>query len=1137
MLSAFTKNYKNNPKIKKLIEETEHQPDTPIILSGLWGASKAQAVAAYREESRKPILILTGNSREAEDFYEDILSITGEKKGIYYFPYTEVLPYEEISPFNDIVHQRIDVFHAVLNETSPIVIAPVRAILSRLIPIEGFIDAAIVIKTGEIIEISELAKELIHLGYKRTLRVERSGEFSIKGGILDVFPSTMSDPCRIEFFDIEIDSIRVFNVESQVSINKIDNIMILPQREILLKPENREKALGKLKEYFPKSKEREKLESLIKENHYFPGIENYLPLFFDKTSSLMDFFTTAPVIIETNPESVSQNLDSFKRDIDDLYSGYFTKTKIKLHPDMLFFKDKPDTWLRLHTLAGQSANEISMNVQSPREYLGNIEELEKDIKSLLDDDYTILLIAGYEGQAKRLADLISEFDPHKSKTTIKKKKVNIIIAALSSGFTLPDEKLAVILEREIFNRKRSYRKKFREVHSLPVNSFLDLKPGDYVVHINHGIGIFKSIERITATGQEKDYLKLEYRDSEILYVPLEMINLVQRYIGQGGKNPRIDTLGGKSWKKAREKVRKSVEEMAKELVRIYSARMKKQGYKYGSDTKWQHEFESSFSFEETPDQQKAIDEVKADMESTRPMDRLICGDVGFGKTEVAVRGAFKTALEGRQTAVLVPTTILAEQHYRTFKDRFASYPVKVDYLNRFRTSAEQKKIIAALNEGKIDVIIGTHRILSNDVLFKNLGLVVIDEEQRFGVKHKERLKKIRTLVDVITMTATPIPRTLHLSLIKVRDMSIINTPPQSRLPIETYVMEFNENLVKRAIMQELNRDGQVYYLHNRVKTIGSVEEFLKNLIPKARIGVAHGQLHEHHLEEVMKDFIDGKIDILLSTSIIESGLDIPNANTLIVDRADAFGLSQLYQIRGRVGRTQRQAFAYLFYPPDKPLSEISQKRLQIINEFSDLGSGFHIAMRDMEIRGVGNLFGREQSGDIITVGFDMYCHMMEEAVKELEIEEYQEPIETIVDLNFDSGFIPETYIEDDRQKIEIYKRIASCFSQEEIITLKAEVEDRFGKMPDDVKALFHICELKAEGRKTGIKSILQQNTIINIEFDKNNSVNPQKAALLIQTSKNVKIIPGDRMILQISTSKARLSDKVEDLKNILQELC
>jgi len=1140
-----------------------------VRCGALWGSAKALCLLALARRVERPLLVVTGTTHDAEDIYSDLLimnealpaegasgsahsagakppsSESAKSAGIYLFPHTEILPYEEVSPYSEIVHQRIRVLHALVHDEARIVIAPLRAYLARLIPQESFIGMSLCIKKGDMHELGELTLYLVNLGYEQVRRVERAGEFAVKGGILDIFPSNLDTPCRIEFFDIEVESLRRFDPATQRSLESVGEVLILPQREILLHERHRSRALDGLLRIFRPSPERDALGEALLAGSNFGGIENYLPLFFEKTSRIREFFKKSPLTIAVDGDEILRQAANFARDITELYNGYYSSMKLKLEPDQLYTGSftLEDFALRFETLATGEAAAVAMPFGAPRTFSGDLLALSAEVERRKALGQDVLVFAGYAGQADRVASLMADCTPERdenkfTKAIARRKAAGALFvghAPLTHGFASDELRVTLILEREIFNRKRALRSSLRTANSLPIDSFLDLKPGDAVVHIQHGVGLFVSIERMNSLGLEKDYLKLEYRDQEKLYVPLEMINQVQRYVGHDGAELKLDSLGGRSWERTKERVRKNAEGLARELLEIYAARMRLEGFSFGEDSRWQHEFESAFEFEETPDQALAIEETRRDMQSPRPMDRLICGDVGFGKTEVAMRAAFRAALAGRQVAVLVPTTILAEQHYSTFSERFALFPaIHIDYLNRFRTASEQKEVLSRLAAGHIDIIIGTHRLLSGDVHFKNLGLVVVDEEQRFGVGHKEKLKKMRRLVDVLTLTATPIPRTLHMSLIKARDMSVIRTPPRSRLPVETYVLEFNENMVKRALMFELDRGGQIYYLHNRIQSIERVQKFLQALVPQAVIGVAHGQLPENQLEKVMRDFIEGHIQILLCTSIIESGLDIPNANTLIIDHAEAFGLGQLHQIRGRVGRSSERAFAYLFYPPDRALPEGAQKRLQVITEYAELGSGYDLALRDLEIRGVGNLFGAEQSGDVLAVGFDMYCRILDEAVRELNFGIVEEEPDTAINLNFE-GYIPDTYIEDERQKIEVYKRIAACLSQKDVDLLARDVRDRFGPIPDIVLSLFKLSELKAAGRAAGARSLIQQGQYIALEFVTNHHINPARVVAMVQ-KKGARLVPGDRLLLLVPDPGGELADKVDFLKKTLQDL-
>jgi transcription-repair coupling factor (superfamily II helicase) len=785
--------------------------------------------------------------------------------------------------------------------------------------------------------------------------------------------------------------------------------------------------------------------------------------------------------------------------------------------------------VRVHALkapAGENGR-VRLASDPPRSFFGNLAFFREELENLLKVGYRVFIFAEYEHQAERLAGLLRDLD------------VAVLPQGISRGFGIPAIKLLVVQENEIFGRKRRIPRSIATARSEAIDTFVDLSPGDYVVHVHHGIGLFNGIDRLKAAGQERDYIHLEFDAGEKVFLPIEQVNLIQRYVGQEGKHPRLDKLGGKGWQSKKERVKRSVEDMARRLVALYSARTTVKGFAFGPDTDWQSEFEARFPYQETADQLKAIDEVKLDMESPRPMDRLVCGDVGYGKTEVALRAAFKAVMGGKQVAYLAPTTILAEQHFETFQERFAGFPVSVEMLSRFRVRSEQRNVLGRLAEGRVDIVIGTHRLLQRDVHFKNLGLMIVDEEQRFGVRDKERLKELKTSVDCLTLTATPIPRTLHMALMRIRDMSIINTPPQNRFPIETFIQEFDEEVVARAVRQELERGGQVYYLHNRVQTIPRVEQFLTRLLPGARLAIAHGQMDGEELEEVMHRFIHGQTQVLLSTTIIENGLDIPNVNTIVIDRADMFGISQLYQLRGRVGRSDQPAFAYLFYPERRVISELAMKRLRIISDFTELGSGFKIAMKDLEIRGAGNLLGREQHGDILAVGLDMYLRLLEEAIEELRLqggEKPEQPPEVYLELDY-SGYIPDTYIQEPMEKMEVYKWIASIESEEELDVVQRRLEDRFGPMPEEVLSLFSLAEIRTLCRRLFVTSLKERKGEVVAEFSKVAELSVDRVLTLIRDSGGtVRLDPRRPNALILRTGDIDLKHKSEFISERLSRL-
>ncbi|HTO22016.1 MAG TPA: transcription-repair coupling factor, partial [Spirochaetia bacterium] len=773
----------------------------------------------------------------------------------------------------------------------------------------------------------------------------------------------------------------------------------------------------------------------------------------------------------------------------------------------------------------------------PRSFFGNFTFFREEVEISLKNGYKVFIFAVYDVQADRLRHILRDLP------------VEILPQSISGGFALPQEKVLAIQEAEIFGRKRRIPRSVGTARTASIESFVELEQGDLVVHVNYGIGQFLGIERISAAKSvpdaagttarnERDYITLEYADGEKLFIPIEQVNLVQRYIGQEGKRPMLDSLGGKSWQRRKEKARQAVEELAHGLLELYSRRKAEPGFAFAPDTDWQSEFEAAFPYQETEDQLRCIDEVKHDMEAPVAMDRLVCGDVGYGKTEIALRAAFKAVMNGRQVALLAPTTILVEQHLETFTERFSRFPVKIAMLSRFRSAAETKKAVAAIAAGDVDIAIGTHRLIQKDVKFRNLGLLVVDEEQRFGVKHKERLKQIKTSVDCLTLTATPIPRTLNMSLMKVRDMSILNTPPQNRLPIETFVMEFNDELVARAIRQEIERGGQVYYLHNRVETITEIHAFLQGLVPEVSIVVAHGQMADDELEEVMHSFVHGERQMLLSTTIIENGLDIPNVNTIIIDRADMFGVSQLYQLRGRVGRAGIPAFAYLFYPDRRALSEIAMKRLRIISDHTELGSGFKIALKDLEIRGAGNILGREQHGHILSVGYDLYLKMLDEAVAALSRSKdgREEAPEVYMELEY-SGFIPDSYIPDPMEKMEVYKKIAGISTSEELDRAYREIEDRFGPIPDEMQSVLALAEIRIICRRLFITSIKESAGTLRVEFSKLSKVSVDRVVRMVKEGAGrVALDPRMPNFLLLKTGSIGLKEKSEFLKDRLAQL-
>ncbi len=1138
----------------------------PLTIQGMLGPSKAMFLASYIRSKTfsKTSFAITVTQREAEQLYQDIQAFAGMDAPLLYFPDWEIRAYEPVSPYPDQVHQRILVLHNLLSGQPFLVILPLKALLRYIIPPDVFQREYILFETGDTHEFEDIIRNLVELGYERETIVREPGSFAVKGGILDVFPSSLENPVRIEFFGDEIESIRSFDAFSQKSIAEIKLVEVLPQREMILLEDYILKAVDTVEREFDASifKNKEEVIQALLERSYFQGIELYQPFFYDP-ATILEYTPDGFELFLDEPKQLNHQNQTIAYETQAIFNESHHTIRIRPQPNQIF-ATLPDLiapypypiYLNGLEWIEPTDEVISLSMHSPSVYRSDYETLKSDLQEALDTNHIVIILAGFEGQALRLQAILEELNPElafelignpeqtlNQKTPQKKSKSRSVqlkrgtlymdVGDISHGIQF--EGVLLILDREIFGRSKSFLKKMRKVQSTPIESFVDLKEGDYVVHIHHGIGQYVGIERMEALDTEKDYILLQYAD-EKLYVPIEQLNHVQKYIGGEVKRTKLDKLGGKSWEQRKARAAERAAKLAKELIALSAARMQHPGTTFGPDTPWQLMFEGNFEYDETPDQLQAIEDVKQDMERSVPMDRLVCGDVGYGKTEVAIRAAFKAVMDGKQVSVLVPTTVLSEQHYFTFKERFGEFPITVEMLSRFRSTKEQKRIIQRLEIGEVDVVIGTHRLLSKDIAFKNLGLVVIDEEQRFGVRHKEQLKKLRTQVDVITMSATPIPRTLNMALSQIRDMSIITTPPENRLPIETFTMEFNEDIIKKAITAEVERGGQCYFVYNRVEGIISFTAFLMKLLPKIRFRYAHGQMDEHELETVIREFIEKKFDVLICTTIIESGMDIPNVNTILIDRADTFGLSQLYQLRGRVGRSKRQAYCYLFYPIDRALTETAQKRLAVINEYTDLGGGFKIAMRDMEIRGAGNVLGPEQSGDIVNIGYELYYKILADAITELKTGEIPIEIDTLVDLNCDS-YIPDDYIEDTRQKIEMYKKFAACNTTNDLAAVNQEFKDRFGDLPKPVENLFTMGVLKVLGKQMNITSVVEKDSHVEVVFNEHSKINTHRVPTLISMMQGtLSINPKRQEMLMIRTEGIALSEKVDFIKKILVDL-
>lgn len=1093
-----------------------------ILFTGLSGSQKSLYVAALyktlRNRPEGPNLLLTYNLVAAQRLYSDLRSLLPDSEEILLYPAIEIDPHEEVTRDIGVEQSRLRAIEAVLQRKG-LVIASVQAIAERLIPKAVYLAHRKLITLDSVIEIESLAADLVNMGYERLDRVEGPGQFSVRGGIIDVHPLTEEHGIRIELFDTDVDSIRSFDPVTQRSIDKLQEVVIGPARESLFPPDRLDQAVDAIDRVAKRQAERlrslgedeaarsledrtnQNIERLL-EGIRFPGIDQYKSFFHDELSSLLEYVDESVAILVDEPARVREQLSAHQADFAERHAMLLEKGRV-LPDEAKLFASWNDLYARMKSghafhLSGlakrvsgmEPTAVVAVEAKNPDSFFGKFDRLVDGIKKWRKNRFRVCVVLSSEDRTEHVAESLrgEGLDARVVPTLngeLRTSQLVVTTGSLVTGCELKRERLVVLTDAEIFGRnaRRRTRRRARtdKGNTAHLDSFTDLKAGDYVVHVNHGIGQYKGVETLTIGGVHKDYLVVQYAGDDKLYVPTDQVDLLQKYIGMEEAPPKLYKLGGTEWARVKKRVKESVQEIADGLLKLYAEREAIQGYAFAADSAWQQEFEDAFPYEETDDQNRAIAEIKKDMERPRPMDRLLCGDVGYGKTEVAIRAAFKAVVDGKQVAVLVPTTILAQQHARTFEERFEGFPVKIKTISRFQSPAEQTAILKDVSRGGVDIIIGTHRLLSKDITFHDLGLIIVDEEQRFGVVQKERLKEIRKNVDVLTLTATPIPRTLHMGLVGVRDMSIIETPPEDRYPIRTYVVEFDDDQIREAILRELGREGQVYFVYNRVQNIDAMYSKLQELVPEARIAIAHGQMNEDELETVMVDFLEGEVDVLLCSTIIETGMDIANVNTLIVYDADRLGLAQLYQLRGRVGRSNRIAYAYFTYRREKVLSEQAEKRLNALKEFTELGSGFKIAMRDLEIRGAGNILGPEQHGFIASVGFELYTKLLEEAVQERKGVVAAEPPDPVIDLTVEA-YIPDQYIPDSQQKVEMYKKVASVRSLEDVDDLEEELEDRFGEQPDAVRNLLSVARLKMEAKGMGVGQILQERDGVSLRF-------------------------------------------------------
>ncbi len=1105
-------------------------------ISGCVDPSKLHIVHGL-SDGRKHTLIVTFSEQRAKEISDDYgfyLALNDENAiNALFYPARDLMFFQADVHGNLLTKQRIKCLKPLGEGANCTIVTTFNALMERIAPSEVIYEHVMELSVGDDVSLTELASELTVLGYERSYQVEDSGQFSIRGGIIDIFPLTDDNPVRIELFGDEIESIRSFDVLSQRSIEKHSEIWIYPASEIVLTGSNKEKAMEciskELKKYEKKlrgefkTEEAHRLklhvEEILEKLQYgnFSGmcLENFVNYFYEETSSILDYFDENNTLLVLDEPSRLMELAAasefeYRDSMEQrLLKGYILPGESKV----LYSKDEIMAKIHRFSTVALSSLPVGKTVYRPdyqktlatramNSYNNSFESLSKDLLKYKKSGYRVIVVSASRTRGKRLAeDLRNDFEvrafySENMENDLKPGEVMITYGRIHQGFEYPLIKFAVISESDIFTSEKKKKKRTAYTGGQKIADYSELNVGDFVVHESHGLGVYKGIEQLRVDHITKDYITIEYSDGGKLYIPATALDAIQKYSSKEGTVPKLNRLGGNEWNKTKSKVKTAIDVIANDLVELYATRQEKEGFMYSEDTLWQREFEERFPFEETEDQLAAIEQTKKDMQSHKIMDRLICGDVGYGKTEIAIRAAFKAIQDGKQVAYLVPTTILAGQHLSTFQQRMKDYPVRIECLSRFRTPTEIKNTLSDLKKGLVDVVIGTHRLLSKDVVFKDLGLLIIDEEQRFGVRHKETIKQMRENVDVLTLTATPIPRTLHMSLIGIRDMSVLEEPPQDRMPIQTYVCEYNEELVREAINRELLRNGQVFYVYNRVNTIVEMTAFIQKLVPDANVAFAHGQMKERELERIMYDFINGEIDVLVSTTIIETGLDISNVNTMIIHDSDQMGLSQLYQLRGRVGRSNRTAYAFLMYKKDKMLKEIAEKRLQAIRDFTELGSGFKIAMRDLEIRGAGNLLGERQSGHMAAVGYDLYCKMLNEAIKSKKGMDNEEEWQVSVDIAVDA-YIPDSYIMNENQKIDIYKRIASIESENERTEMEEELADRFGVLPRSVVNLFEVANMRILAGKVYVTEITcEDRTVKLLLYEKARFVNEKIAPFL-----------------------------------------
>ncbi len=1146
-------------------------PGKTNTLSGVTPSQRAYAVYRIYQEQRRPMLIVLASEKEAEEFMGDLQFFAQNiELPQIYFPAYHLLPAKFLTYNNETSARRIDALYQLTEASKPaIVVTTISALMQKIVPKNHLLEFAELIIEGEEIDLDQLIRKLIAGGYSRTMIVEEQGDFCLRGGILDLFSPLYPDPIRLELFGDWVESLRFFSADTQRTHRSLSDAVILPAREVIVAPKEMDAVIARIRKQaalmeMPVRKVRD-LVQRIKEEGIFPGIESLLPLIYDNLETLFDYLSSKTLVVQIEPAGLQATLEEITAQVRKNYIDARQEKDFCLPPESLYL-DWEGVSHQIQTYAslafkkldvvaavdnGEASStrckvevfendDLSQAIRSGARNETPFAPLIEWVRRQRQADRVTLFVCRTRSQAERIRSLL---EPYKLNPALidgfpdlnrNQGLVLITIGFVSKGFVWPAEALALLTEEEIFGSRFKRRKAAAAKARTELLGLQDLRQGDLVVHNEHGIGRYDGLVKLSFNGTVNDFLLLTYKDEDKLYLPVERMGLVQKYMGVDDVLPVLDKMGGKSWEKVKAKVKQSTEKIAGELLKIYAARKVQTGHAFGAVDTYFKDFEAGFPYEETADQAKAIEEVLSDMRQPTSMDRLICGDVGYGKTEVALRAAFLAVSEAKQVAVLVPTTVLAEQHHANFSERFSRYPVTVACLSRFRSAKDQREIIAGVKGGTVDIIIGTHRLLQKDVGFKALGLLVLDEEQRFGVKHKEKLKQLRYTVDVLALTATPIPRTLHLSLMGIRDISIISTPPEERHPIRTYVMEYDDAVCTQAINKELKRGGQVFFVHNNINSIDRMAAHIQKLVPKARLAVAHGRMPEGELEKVMLTFMQKEIDLLVCTTIIESGIDISSANTILINRADRFGLAQIYQLRGRVGRSDEQAFAYLFIPSESALTADAVKRLKVLMEYSDLGSGFQIAMNDLKIRGGGAILGASQSGHIAAVGYDMFLKLMEESVAELKGEPIQQDLEPEINLPM-SSFIGENYVADIDQRLTLYRRLAQMTDLKQISDLKAEMEDRYGPLPDEGGNLLLKIMLKVLAAKAGAKKLDLNGQLLILSFSEAHQRHPFAIVEMVMENKKQYQITPDHLFKAV-LKPANPRGLLGQAKNILIEI-